>query len=112
MDKLQKQQLKTKIRDDINLLTKEIALLEEKVKPIAPDCSLGCLIREELILTQDVDKKTLDLSLQRLNKLKYALNKIDNDEYGVCLECDDDISFERLKILPESVYCVRCLNEK
>lgn len=112
MTKTQKEQLKQQIFLDIENLEKEITLLEQKTQPIAPDCALGDLIREELLCAQDIDKKTLDQSLIRLQKLRFTLSKIDNEEYGVCLDCGDDILFQRLLLLPESLYCVECLNEK
>ena len=112
MNLTQKQKLKTQILNDITTLENEISILAERVQPIAPDCSLGCLIREELINNQDIDKKKLEQTTIRLKKLRYALSKINDEEYGICLDCGDDILFERLMILPESLYCVSCLNEK
>jgi len=108
----QKQQLKVKILEDIKSLGNEIKILQTKVQPIAPDCSLGDLIREEHIIAQDIDKKTLYHSAQRLDKLQFSLSQIDKEDYGVCEECDDEILFERLLILPESRFCVDCLNER
>jgi len=110
MTKQQKQTLKAKIIEDIKALQKEIAALNVRVMPIAPDCSLGCLIREELLNDQEIDKKTLYNAIQREKKLSFALSKIDDEEYGVCLECGEDILFERLMLLPESLYCVDCLS--
>jgi len=106
----QKQQLKVKIIEDINTLKNEIEILQTKTQPIAPDCSLGDLIREEHIIAQDIDKKTLNQATLRLQRLQYSLGKIDEEEYGICQECDEEILFERLLILPESLYCVSCLN--
>jgi len=42
---------------------------------------------------------------------KHAYLKIDTPEYGVCKECEEEISLERLRLMPESVYCVECMNE-
>ena len=32
-----------------------------------------------------------------IKKIKLALNKIEEGEYGICEMCEEDISFERLK---------------
>ena len=37
-----------------------------------------------------------------------ALKRIENDTYGVCAECEEEISPKRLKALPWAKYCIRC----
>ena len=111
MRKEQKEQLKEKILSDIEKLDKEIATLKEESKPIAPDCCLGDLIREELIIKQNVTIKTLQEYESRVKKLRFSLSKIDTQEYGICQECEEEIAFARLKLLPESTHCVSCLEE-
>jgi len=111
MTSLQKQQLKQKIIITLKTLEKEILLQEEKLKPIAPDCSLGCLLREELINAQEVENKALLQLKERQKKLQYALKRVDLPEYGICLDCEDEISLQRLELVPEALYCVDCLNE-
>jgi len=111
MNTQQRQNIKAKIITDIASIEKEIVLLEEKSKPITPDCSLGRLTRQEMMLEQQVYIHTLEEDKKRLNLLKYALSKVDNEEYGECKECEEDIAYERLILVPESVYCVACLNE-
>lgn len=108
----QKQEIKTKIINDIKDIQKTIKALTEFTQPIAPDCALGCDIREEMIGEQEVSATTLHNSEIKLNKLKYALSTIDKEDYGLCKECDEEIVFGRLMIIPESVYCVDCLSQK
>ncbi len=49
-----------KIEKDIILLQKQIKELEEKVKPIAPNCGLGRLTRLEAMGEQSVNNKILE----------------------------------------------------
>jgi DnaK suppressor protein len=107
----QRVEIKNKIIEDINHLSQEIATLREKTAPIAPDCSLGILLREEMIIAQQVYLHALHESEIRLNKLKYALQNVDDTEYGICLECEEEIAFARLELLPESTHCVTCKSE-
>jgi len=37
-----------------------------------------------------------------------ALKRIDLGEYGVCIECDEQISERRLKAIPWAKFCIRC----
>ena len=104
----QTQQIKSKILKDIESLTCEISKLQENTKPIEPDCSLGTLGRFELMHDQQVEERALYEAQIRLNRLKNALQKIDKDDYGLCIECEDEIAFNRLMIIPESLYCIEC----
>lgn len=44
----------------------------------------------------------------RLKKIIQAIARIENNEYGFCEECGDDIAIARLTARPESKYCVEC----
>lgn len=107
----QLQQIKNKIQEDLISMQHEIDGLKEKTKPIIPDCSLGRLTRQEMIQEQQVNEHALHEAEIRVNKLKYALQKVDKEDYGICAECDEEIIFERLMLLPESTHCVACKQE-
>ena len=111
MNKSQILEIKNKINEDIKHLQQEIISLEEKTKPIAPDCSLGRLTRQEMIQEQQVNEHALHESKISLNKLNYAAVKVTKEDYGICMECEEDILFERLLLVPESSHCVSCKQE-
>ncbi len=111
MDTKQKTTIKEKIISDIASIEKEIELLKQKSEPITPDCSLGRLTRQEMIQEQQVYLHNLQENQKRLNRLKLALSRVDKDDYGECKECEEDIAYERLLLIPESVYCVNCLDD-
>ena len=100
--------IKNKIKHDIVILNEQILTLEEKVKPISPDCGLGRLTRLEAMGEQDVNNKILDESRVRLTRLKNALQRIDKPMFGICIECEEDIGVGRMSIRPESVRCIEC----
>ena len=106
----EKSDIKNKIKNDILTLNKQIFTLEEKVKPIAPDCGLGRLTRLEAMGEQDVNNKILDESRVRFTRLNNALQRIDTPLFGICIECEGEIGFGRMSIRPESVRCVECAN--
>jgi RNA polymerase-binding transcription factor DksA len=37
-----------------------------------------------------------------------AMRRIEQGTYGYCATCDTAISYERLSVMPETTYCVRC----
>ncbi len=108
MTQKEKETIKETINLDIHSLKEQISILEEKVKPIAPDCSLGRLTRLEAMGEQHVNNKILDESKIRLTRLTNALSRIDKPMVGICIECEEEIGFGRMSIRPESVRCVEC----
>lgn len=102
--------LKALIETNIQTLKEQIAILEEKVKPIAPDCSLGRLTRLEAMGEQHVNNKILDESKLRLSRLTNAFLRVDKPMFGICIECEEPIGIGRMSIRPESVRCVECAN--
>jgi DnaK suppressor protein len=53
------------------------------------------------------------LSRAGLNKTSIlnALRKIDDGSYGICEECEEEISIKRLKAIPDTRYCLACQAE-
>lgn len=49
-----------------------------------------------------------------LEKIEKALKKIEDGTYGICEECEEEISIKRLEARPETTLCIRCkeLQEK
>ena len=55
-----------------------------------------------------------DLEEQEWNKLKLvetALDKIKQNEYGICDQCKTEIPEARLEIMPYAEFCIPCLSE-
>jgi DnaK suppressor protein len=53
-----------------------------------------------------LNRNTIDMKL--LREVTDALHRIDHDQYGICLECDEPISVKRLEAVPWARYCVMC----
>ncbi len=111
MTQQEKEELKNIIQTEITALADEIASLEDVLKPIKKDCSLDSIDHKMLKQDQNINIQRYEVAKQRLNRLKAAYLNIDNTEYGICQECEEDINIERLKLIPESKYCVSCMNE-
>jgi len=47
-----------------------------------------------------------------LQKIEAALKRIDQEEYGYCLECDEEIAGPRLKLDPATSLCIACASKK
>ena len=108
LNKQEIQTIKEKIETDIITLKEQIKDLEEKVKPISPDCGLGRLTRLEAMGEQHVNNKVLDESRIRLTRLNNALQRLEKPLFGICIECEEVIGVGRMSVRPESVRCVEC----
>lgn len=47
----------------------------------------------------------------KLQLVEQALRRIQNDTYGVCIECEEDINEKRLEYVPFARYCTDCKSE-
>ena len=111
MTQQEKEELKDIIQTEITALEDEIATIQISLRPIKKDCSLDSIDHKMLKQDQNINIQRYEVAKQRLNRLKAAYLNIDNKEYGVCQECEEDINIDRLKLVPESKYCVSCMNE-
>jgi DnaK suppressor protein len=66
-----------------------------------PDCSA---------LASALGKRSTKLK-KCLQKFSRALEELRRGNYGICHECGNPISLERLKVQPFTEYCIRCKQE-
>ena len=59
-------------------------------------------------LNREVAIRNLDRESAMLKNVQAALARFDNETFGVCLRCDEDIPEKRLNALPWAAYCVKC----
>jgi DnaK suppressor protein len=64
---------------------------------------------EALSLTMEKLQSSLQSSeLDELKLIDQALNRIDRGEYGVCVDCGEQISAQRLEFYPYAARCIVC----
>ncbi|MBI9077240.1 MAG: RNA polymerase-binding protein DksA [Desulfatibacillum sp.] len=49
-----------------------------------------------------------DRESKLIKKIRKTLDRIDTGEFGICEECGEDISVERLKARPVTTQCIDC----
>lgn len=52
-----------------------------------------------------------DRERDKLRNIEDALQRIEDGEYGVCEECEEEIPLGRLKVMPFARHCVRCKSD-
>ena len=62
--------------------------------------------------SSDIDRnytlRICDRESQLIKKIKTALLKIEENTFGICESCDEQIGIERLRARPVTAYCIRC----
>ncbi len=57
---------------------------------------------------RDYTLRIRDREYRLIQKIKTALEKIQEGTFGICENCEEDISFARLKARPVTAYCIHC----
>jgi DnaK suppressor protein len=107
----EKSVLKALIDTQIESLSLEIECLKAAVYPprgAAPSDKVAHISFKQ---EQSVHIQRYDEARKRLNRLKAGYLKIDTAGYGICKECEEAIPMARLQLVPESLYCVACMQE-
>ena len=95
--------------------------LREKYRKIEQEIeALREVMREDRVLEPDLADQAGTASAQAWNMIRYsrnvkllkdiavALKAIENDAYGICELCGDDIADRRLLAIPAARFCVEC----
>lgn len=110
MDPSERQRFKSIIQKQIQQVTEDIERYKELAKPISPDNAIGRVSRMEAISEKSVNDANLRKAQARSQALAKALIRVETEDFGICLRCEEYIAHKRLEILPESQVCMNCLN--
>ncbi|MGI9238678.1 MAG: TraR/DksA family transcriptional regulator [Woeseiaceae bacterium] len=69
---------------------------------------VGRLSRMDAMQAQAMAQATGQRRDATLRRIAAALKRIADDEYGICLECDEPINKKRLEFDPTVLLCVDC----
>ena len=62
----------------------------------------------ERALSRDIAIQNLDRESRTLRDIRNTLQRIDQDTFGSCLHCEQEISRRRLEAVPWAQLCLRC----
>lgn len=112
MQKDDRQQLQQLIEDELKRVIAHVDELTVRCQPISPDNAIGRLSRMEAISERGVQQTALAAATERQRALEVSMARIVSDaDYGLCENCDEPIPLARLMLMPESLYCVKCLDK-
>jgi len=107
---------KNKIKEIEKIISKElnetlisINEYKELTKPISPENSIGRVSRMDAINNKSVMEESLRKLEAKYEKLKFIKTQTQNEDFGMCLKCKNQIPLRRIMIIPESRFCVKCV---
>ena len=85
-----------------------VARLQNEVAVPTADASSDFLDLAQSIEHQELARLTTTRLAERAKRLRFALTRVADGEYGVCSECGTSIPRRRLLAIPDATTCVAC----
>ncbi|MHC9509707.1 TraR/DksA family transcriptional regulator [Kangiella sp. M94] len=90
-----------------------LGLAEEVGEKVELDqARFGRVSRGSALMDQAMSEAGVERDKKRLIAVRKALKRIEDKQYGFCLECDEPISEKRLDVAPETELCLDCQSFK
>jgi DnaK suppressor protein len=104
----EKEKVKIAILKKAQDLDERIAEYRELTKPIPPSEAIGRVSRMDAINNKSVNEAALRQVEKQRQGLDRALQRMDDDRFGLCTRCGEPIPMGRLMLMPGALTCVRC----
>jgi len=105
----QRKEVKASLLELEKQLGEEIQLAKKSSVPVELDQqAFGRVSRIDAIQQQKMSAAGLSRLELRLQKVKSAILRVDDDSFGLCAQCEEEIPLKRLLVSPESPVCVQC----
>jgi len=108
MDEKQRIETKQSIENSILATQANISSLKELTKPISPENAIGRVSRMDAINNKSVNEAALRNAVNKLALLESALQRVNNENFGLCIRCNNPIPIQRILLMPQSNRCVHC----
>ena len=59
-------------------------------------------------LIADLEQADMTRDLDEYRALEAARARLKSGEYGICIDCGNDIGYDRLKAFPSALRCIQC----
>jgi DnaK suppressor protein len=104
----EKEKIKEAILRKAEELDDRITEYRELTKPIPPSDAIGRVSRMDAINNKSVNEAALRQAEKQRQGLDRALQRLDDDRFGLCTRCGEAIPTGRIMLMPGALTCVRC----
>jgi len=91
------------------------AEVQGKIRDVRAEASMGgknevfdAVESSEADIQDDIEFALIQMKSETLNKINDALVRLEQEDYGNCFECGEEIAEKRLRALPFAVRCKDC----
>ena len=99
-----------KMREELTLISQTT---DEAASTVELDQSrVGRLSRMDALQAQSMSQESQRRNSLELIAIARALQRIDRDEFGDCMECGEPIAPKRLELNPTSTLCIACATSR
>lgn len=93
-------------------LEEQLEIAEAATQIVTLDqTSVGRISRMDAMQQQSMAVSTRAKATSSLREVIKALQRLADEDYGVCEKCDENIRLRRLMVQPEANYCLKCQDE-
>ncbi|MFV1969298.1 MAG: TraR/DksA family transcriptional regulator [Pirellulaceae bacterium] len=104
--------LKTRLIEQREALLDVAESSREAAQTVELDQSrMGRVSRMDAMQAQAMAKESDRRRLLALQRIKGALQRIEDGEYGHCVACDEPITASRLEVDPGALLCIDCASK-
>ena len=107
-----KEKIKSKINEELEILKDSIDELKRLNSPIVSDCSIGSEARTNALYDQNMHRVNLRAALIKMDQLKKKIAEMEKEDFGKCGLCGEEIGVNRLMAMPQTEICINCANNK
>jgi DnaK suppressor protein len=104
----QRNKIQTAIEEALLETRTDIKTLKDLTKPISPENAIGRVSRMDAINNKSVNEAALRSSINKLALLQSAIVRVQEENFGICIRCGQEIPFKRILLIPQSNQCVHC----
>lgn len=72
---------------------------------------VGRLSRMDAMQAQALAQAAVTRRRQQLRRIEAALQRLKDDEFGICTACDESINPRRLELDPTVLMCIKCAEQ-
>ncbi len=107
MDDRQFALFKTLLEDQLDSLLSQADLVKSELE-FQDGQEIESLDRVSALAEQSMRLRIRNRESRLIKKLRQALERIENQAYGICEECGEDISIKRLEARTVTSKCIEC----
>lgn len=89
-------------------LADQLSAGADGVRPVELDQPIGRLTRMDAIQQQKMAQASRRSVERRARQVATALDAAAEGDYGLCRRCEEPVGYARLKVRPESPFCIVC----